>query len=83
MGVLGGSIGVAVGVALGIMISAVGVPMPAPPGMAQGYVGEVRLTFSLLIDAFALAVVTTLIASFYPAWNASRMVIVDALRHLR
>jgi len=30
-----------------------------------------------------LAAVTTLVASFYPAWKASRMVIVDALRHAR
>jgi len=30
-----------------------------------------------------LAVVTTLLASLFPAWKASRMVIVDALRHQR
>ena len=30
-----------------------------------------------------LAVVTTVLGSLYPAWKASRMVIVDALRHNR
>jgi putative ABC transport system permease protein len=83
LGVLGGLIGVIAGVALAIVISAVGIPMPAPPGVARGYVGEVRVTFALVFDAFALAVVTTLIASCYPAWKASRMAIVDALRHAR
>jgi len=83
LGVLGGLIGVIAGVALAIAISAVGIPMPAPPGVARGYMGEVRTTFPLVFDAFALAVVTTLIASYYPAWKASRMVIVDALRHAR
>jgi putative ABC transport system permease protein len=30
-----------------------------------------------------LAIATTLLASIYPAWRASRLVIVDALRHNR
>jgi putative ABC transport system permease protein len=83
LGVLGGLIGVIAGVVLALAISAIGVPMPAPPGVAWGYIGQVRVSFPLVIDAFALAVITTLIASFYPAWKASRMEIVDALRHSR
>ena len=83
LGLLGGLLGVIAGVVLALVVSAIGVPMPAPPGMAWGYIGEVRTTFLLVFDAFALAVVTTLIASVYPAWKASRMVIVDALRHAR
>ena len=83
LGVVGGLIGVVTGVILAVGISAFGIPMPAPPGMAHGYVGEVRVTFALVFDAFALAVGTTLIASFYPAWKASRLEIVDALRHSR
>jgi putative ABC transport system permease protein len=35
----------------------------------------------LVIDAFSLALFTTLIASVMPAWKASRMNIVDALRY--
>jgi putative ABC transport system permease protein len=57
--------------------------MPAPPGMARGFVGEVRVSWGLVLDAVGLAVGTTLMASLYPAWRASRMVIVDALRHAR
>ncbi|MCC6610762.1 MAG: ABC transporter permease [Burkholderiales bacterium] len=80
LGVLGGVIGVVLGVVGAWAISAIGIPMPPPPGQSWGYTGELRLTAGILADAFMLAVLTTLVASLYPAWKASRMVIVDALR---
>lgn len=83
LGALGGGIGTIAGLALGAAISAIGIPMPPPPGMERGYVGEVLVTWPLLLEAVALAVITALIASVYPAWRASRMNIVDALRHNR
>jgi putative ABC transport system permease protein len=83
LGVIGGLIGVVVGVALASLISAIGVPMPPPPGMAYGYMGEILVTWTIVLEAFALAVITTLLASIYPAWTASRKQIVDALRHNR
>ena len=83
IGLLGGVLGLALGVLLAKLISAVGIPMPPPPGMARGFIGEIRLTWPLLLDALLLALVTTLIAGIYPAWKASRMVIVDALRQAR
>jgi putative ABC transport system permease protein len=57
--------------------------MPPAPGMARGYIGQIRVTWGLAGDAVALALVTTLLAGIYPAWKASRMIIVDALRHAR
>ena len=83
LGVVGGALGVAVGVALGIGISAVGIPMPAPPGSDTGFTGEIRLTSALVLGAFVLAVVVTALASVYPAWKASRLEVVNALRHNR
>lgn len=83
IGIIGGVIGIVLGLLLAFAISAVGIPMPPPPGMARAFVGEVRVTPSLLIEAFTLALVTTLVASLYPAWKASRMEIVNALRHNR
>ena len=80
LGLLGGAIGAAVGFIAAAIISAIGIPMPPPPGMAHGFVGEIRITHELATEAFALAALTTLLASFYPAWRASRLVIVDALR---
>ncbi len=83
IGLIGGALGVVLGWLLSIMISWVGIPMPPPPGMSQGYTGAIMLTSRLAVETFVLALGTTLIASVYPAWRASRMEIVDALRHNR
>ncbi len=81
LGLIGGAIGVAIGYGLAELISAIGIPMPPPPGMEEGYTGKIRITAFLLISAFLIAVTTTLLAGLYPAWKASRQQIVDALRH--
>ncbi|MEO7402394.1 MAG: FtsX-like permease family protein [Burkholderiales bacterium] len=83
IGMVGGLAGVAFGWILALSISAIGIPMPPPPGMSQGYIGEIRVTAGLALDAFVLAIFTTLAAAAYPAWRASRLEIVDALRHNR
>jgi putative ABC transport system permease protein len=83
LGIVGGALGVLLGVAMAEIISAIGIPMPPPPGMARGYLGRILISPALALDAFGLALATTLIASVYPAWKASRMNIVDALRHQR
>ncbi|MCB1939425.1 MAG: FtsX-like permease family protein, partial [Rhodocyclaceae bacterium] len=83
VGVVGGIGGTAIGLVLGELISAVGIPMPPPPGMTTGYLGEIQISTELSIDALSLAIVTTLAASIFPAWKASRMNVVDALRHQR
>ncbi len=83
IGLIGAAAGLLIGAALALAISAVGIPMPPPPGMSQGYRGEILLTGPLLLNAFVLATGTTLLASAYPAWKASRLQIVDALRHNR
>lgn len=81
IGIFGGIAGMAVGHALATLISAIGIPMPPPPGMAHGFVAEIVLTPKLMADAAVLALVTTLVASAFPAWKAGRMNIVDALRY--
>lgn len=83
IGLIGASCGVALGYLLAAGISAVGIPMPPPPGMARGFVGEILVTPRLAWDAMLLAAATALLASAYPAWKASRMVIAEALRHGR
>lgn len=81
IGLAGGVLGVVLGYILANVISAVGIPMPPPPGMSSGFLGEILVAPSLAIDALFLAFVTTLLASIMPAWKASHMNIVDALRH--
>jgi len=83
IGLIGGLIGLFLGMLLAKVISIVGIPMPPPPGMARGFTGQIRVSWGLAADAFALALVTTLVAGVYPAWKASRMMIVDALRQAR
>jgi len=83
LGVLGGVLGVTLGSLLALVISYVGIPMPPPPGMDIGFTGRISVSPALALDAFVLAFLTTLLASVMPALRASRMNIVDALRHQR
>ena len=83
LGILGGLLGLIIGYVAAKLISAIGIPMPAPPGMAFGYTAGIMLSWPTALEAVFLAVATTLTASVYPAWKASRMNIVDALRHGR
>lgn len=81
LGIIGGIMGLVTGIILAKAISAIGIPMPPPPGMDVGFTGRIQVSWLLSGGAFALAVITTLLGSMYPAWKASRLEIVDALRH--
>jgi putative ABC transport system permease protein len=81
LALFGGTIGVLLGYGLAELISLVGIPMPPPPGMEEGYTAEILVTMPLLAQAFAIAFVTTTLAALYPAWKASRLDIINALRH--
>jgi putative ABC transport system permease protein len=81
LGLVGGAAGVAIGYGLAELISTIGIPMPPPPGMEEGYTAEILVTLPVLANAFAIAFVTTALAGIYPAWKASRLIIINALRH--
>jgi putative ABC transport system permease protein len=83
IGLVGGVLGVVLGFVTAETVSAIGIPMPPPPGMGEGYTARLLVTPSLLAGAALLASVTAALASVYPAWKASRLEIVDALRHSR
>jgi len=83
LGVAGGLIGLAAGFGLGELLSLIGIPMPPPPGRTESYSAKIMLTVPLATWSFLLALVTAPLASMYPAWKASRLAIVDALRHNR
>lgn len=83
LGALGGIIGIILGYTVAALISHIGIPMPPAPGMSRGFTAAIMITPAIVRDALLLALVSTLIASFYPSWRASRLVIVDALRHNR
>lgn len=83
IGLAGGLLGVLLGAALAAGISSIGIPMPPAPGMAQGYVARVSVSWPLAADALLLALATAFIASLYPASKGARLSIVDALRRGR
>ena len=83
LGVIGGAMGVVLAVVLAKIISAIGVPMPPPPGRTAAYLGSVLVSSTNLLVAFGVALGTTVVAALYPARKASRLVIVDALRFNR
>lgn len=80
IGIIGGLLGLTAGYALAQLITAIGIPMPPPPGMTHGFTGQVLINWGLAKDGLTLAISATLLASIMPAWKASRMNIVDALR---
>jgi putative ABC transport system permease protein len=83
LGLIGSTIGVLLGIGAAKVISAIGVPMPPPPGRTVDYYGAVLVTMPILLSAFSASLGTTLLAGLYPARKASRLVIVDALRFNR
>jgi putative ABC transport system permease protein len=83
LGLIGGTAGTLIGIGLASAISYIGIPMPPAPGMSTGFTGEIRVTSGLAAQAFILAILTAAIASVYPAWKASKLKIVDALRYNR
>lgn len=83
LGVAGGVIGLVLGITLAQIISAIGIPMPPAPGMTRGFTGHILVTPGLAFSSFLVSGFTSTVASIYPSWKASRLQIVDALRHNR
>ncbi len=81
LGLVGGLLGTAIGVGLAMLISYIGIPMPPAPGMDHGFTAAIRITNTLVVSGFFVALISAVLASVYPAWKASRLEIVDALRH--
>ncbi|UCV24751.1 ABC transporter permease [Ferribacterium limneticum] len=80
IGSIGGVFGIFLGFGIAEILSLIGIPMPPAPGMDTGFTAQILVTPRLAVHALVLAIATTLIASAVPAWKASRMNIVNALR---
>jgi len=80
LGAGGGIAGLVLGMGIAWVVTAVGIPMPPAPGMSHGFTGEILLTPGLVLNAFLIAIAASTLAALYPAWRASRLQIVDALR---
>ena len=81
LGLLGSLIGVVVGAALAGILSSIGIPMPPPPGSNAGYTATILLVPWVLVTATLIGALAAIVAAILPARRASRLPVVDALRH--
>jgi putative ABC transport system permease protein len=81
LGLIGGALGVAVGLALAAAISAIGLPMPPPPGSNAAYTASIRIVPWILSVAALTGAAAATLAAILPGRRASRLAVVDALRH--
>jgi putative ABC transport system permease protein len=80
LGLIGAALGVIAGTAIALAVSAVGIPMPPPPNSNFGYTAAIRLGAENIASAFATGWIAAVLASVPPAWRASRIPVVEALR---
>lgn len=81
LGVLGALVGMSVGCVAALAISAIGIPMPPPPNANLGYTALIRIAPSSVFTAGAIGFAAAVLATIMPAKRASRLDIVEALRH--
>lgn len=80
IGLLGAALGAAIGVFAAWAVTTAAIAMPPLPNANVGYTMSIRLTTGAVTAAFAIGLVATLLASFWPAARVSRKSIVESLR---
>jgi ABC-type transport system, involved in lipoprotein release, permease component len=78
---LGSFGGVVFGVLLALLISLIGIPMPPMPNTNRGYTALIQVVPLEVAQAFVVGLVATLGAAYFPARRASRIAVIEALRH--
>jgi putative ABC transport system permease protein len=81
LGLLGSLLGMVVGAMLAGIISGIGISMPPPPGSNVGYTATILLVPWVLVAATLIGALAAIVAAILPARRASRLPVVDALRH--
>ncbi|MEW5788463.1 MAG: ABC transporter permease [Pseudomonadota bacterium] len=80
IGLTGALLGVLLGILLAWIISAIGIPMPPPPNADLGYVAHIQVVGLVVVQAFFVGLVATVLAALLPASRVRRIPVVDALR---
>jgi putative ABC transport system permease protein len=80
IGLLGATLGVVLGVVLAYVISAIGIPMPPPPNADLSYTARIGVVPSVILGAFAVGLIATVLAALLPALRVHKIPVVDALR---
>lgn len=82
LGLIGGVLGMFFGGLVGFGINEAKLLMPPPPGGSQSFLLQLRLYPTSFLIGFSVAVVSSFLASIYPAMKAAKLRVVDALRHV-
>lgn len=81
LGVAGSLLGAVLALTASWAISIHGIPMPPPPNANIGYLAQIRIdTYSVMLSV-AVGIVSTFCAAILPARRASRLPIIEAIRH--
>ncbi|MDT8364469.1 MAG: FtsX-like permease family protein [Nitrosomonas sp.] len=80
LGLIGGGLGIGVGILLATVISTIGIPMPPPPNADLGYTARIQIVPVVLLTAFSIGCIATILAALLPARQVSHVPVVDALR---
>lgn len=80
LGTVGSLLGVAVGSMIAAAVSYVGIPMPPPPSSDFAYVARITVEPSLILRAFLIGLVATILGTAPAAIRASRIPVAEALR---
>jgi putative ABC transport system permease protein len=83
LALVGACLGVAGGLATGIVVSAVGIDMPPPPNSNVGFVARIEAKPFVVLQAFGVGLVSTILAGVLPAMKVARIPIVRALGEVR
>lgn len=80
LGLVSSLLGVIAGLLLAMAISAIGIPMPPPPNANLGYTGHIQIIPSVVVTAYFVGVLATVLGAVLPAARVSRTPVIEALR---
>lgn len=80
LGLIGSGLGIGIGILLAMVISSIGIPMPPPPNADIGYTARIQIVPVVLLIAFSIGCIATVLAALFPARQISRVPVVEALR---
>ena len=82
IGIVGGIISMLFAFGLSSLINGLDIMLPSPPGLTEGYPLMIRNEWGFYIQIFLATIFVTTLSSFLPALRATRMNIVEAIRHI-
>ncbi len=80
LGLFGSLLGVVLGILVANGITMAGFMMPTPPGSSQSYPIRIFIEWAVIWQTALTGVVVAVLASIYPAFKASRLLINQAMR---